>query len=480
MAGEDDTTTTGDDANAAGTANERTGTDELMGAASDTLPNEGQLGADRNQEQMDVDEESDGGAAAQGAAEETSNTDDDVHASGTATEAASTDTLPKEGQLRAIQHQEQVDVDGKSGGGATAHSAADETSNTDDDVDASGTATKEPCTDKVKEGHVDAVQHKEQTNVDGANERGAATDAGHSLDHVNEDGAATDAGQQAPTDTGDDPDMAEKRQHNMDEEEAVPAVAGGKLPAAPTEAGGTVAAVEEEVTGELYEQGIGENQSTSAEPIVTEVTGTTTKQVKKSKRKSADTTRYVNEMGGSAAPEDDGESKKKKKKKGKVNGKDETSGKMKKSKAEDKSKSVKKKKSTGGTKAKKKSKVSKSKLRKPGYSWTQIDVKDVANAPTREVKKEDFLAPMVELSMYPGWILILAQRSTKNVISKKKQPEFINEALDMNANVPVASIIAELMNNGTGNKAELPNLPISCLDNDKMSITLYHQVSQFG
>ena len=107
-------------------------------------------------------------------------------------------------------------------------------------------------------------------------------------------------------------------------------------------------------------------------------------------------------------------------------------------------------------------------------------MKDVATAPTREVKKEDFLAPMVELSMYPGWILLLAQRSTKKGRSKKKEPEFINEALDMNANVPVASIIAELMNNGTGNKAELPNLPISCLDNDKMSITLYHQVSQFG
>lgn len=83
---------------------------------------------------------------------------------------------------------------------------------------------------------------------------------------------------------------------------------------------------------------------------------------------------------------------------------------------------------------------------------------------------DHFLSKNKDLKIYPGWFLLLAHRS------RKGKQGFTNEGLDMNANVPIAKKIAELMNNGMGNKAKIQS-PFPALNNDMMNIIMYDQVS---
>ena len=76
-----------------------------------------------------------------------------------------------------------------------------------------------------------------------------------------------------------------------------------------------------------------------------------------------------------------------------------------------------------------------------------------------------------ELTMKPGWLAILATLAPKG----KSDLQWLG--LKVNHSVVQKTIVAQIIQNGSGDQARMPTTPFPPLDNDKPHIVLYHLVS---
>ena len=76
-----------------------------------------------------------------------------------------------------------------------------------------------------------------------------------------------------------------------------------------------------------------------------------------------------------------------------------------------------------------------------------------------------------ELTMKPGWLVILATLASKGKLDLQWLGLKVNHSIVQN------TIVAQIIQNRAGNQARMPNAPFPYLDNDKPHIVLYHLVS---
>jgi len=129
------------------------------------------------------------------------------------------------------------------------------------------------------------------------------------------------------------------------------------------------------------------------------------------------------------------------------------------------------------------------------YSWEGEAMSDphigVEGTPVQRKTTTDTILNSVCLDIHPAWLVILSHQGVKmfapqpalnDVIDVDATPKatsmgYTLETLPVNTNVLNGTRIGSLINNGLGNKAGV-KAPIPHLDNDKMHVLLYHQVSQ--
>ena len=129
------------------------------------------------------------------------------------------------------------------------------------------------------------------------------------------------------------------------------------------------------------------------------------------------------------------------------------------------------------------------------YSWEGEAMSDphigVEGTPVQRKTTTDTILDSVCLDIHPAWLVILSHQGVKmfapqpalnDVIDVDATPKatsmgYTLETLPVNTNVLNGTRIGSLINNGLGNKAGV-KAPIPHLDNDKMHVLLYHQVSQ--
>ena len=130
------------------------------------------------------------------------------------------------------------------------------------------------------------------------------------------------------------------------------------------------------------------------------------------------------------------------------------------------------------------------------YSWEGEAMSDphigVEGTPVQRKTTTDTILDSVCLDIHPAWLVILSHQGVKMFAPQPALNDVIDvdattpeatsmgytlETLPVNTNVLNGTRIGSLINNGLGNKAGV-KAPIPHLDNDKMHVLLYHQVSQ--